>query len=326
MSHILVTGGAGYIGSHVLAQLGERGEQVIVLDDLSTGHAKAVLYGELIVGDVGDANLLDQIFAQHAIDAVLHFAGKTVVSDSLRLPLDYYDSNTRKSWALFDACHRAGVGHVVLSSTAAVYGEVAGGIADEQTPTMPINPYGRSKLASEWMLADLALASAIRHVSLRYFNVAGCDPRGRIGQDTPQATQLIRVACEHAAGLRTHIEIFGDDYPTPDGSCVRDFIHVHDLASAHLAALDHLRAGGESLIANCGYGHGRSVLEIVRAVERISGTPLRVRMAGRRMGDGAAVISNPALIQRRLGWRPAYDDLDQIIDSTLRRERQRQRA
>jgi UDP-glucose 4-epimerase len=320
---ILITGGAGYIGSHVVAQLGERGEDIVVLDNLSTGHRDAVLFGTLVVGDVGDAALLDRILAEHRIETVMHFAAKIVVPESVAHPLDYYDNNTARARILLDACRRAGVSHFVFSSTAAVYGDPVGGIADESTPPAPINPYGRSKLMTEWMLRDLAAVSAMRYVVLRYFNVAGCDLLGRIGQDTPNATHLIKVACQHAVGARPYLEVFGTDYPTPDGTCVRDYIHVEDLASAHLAALDHLRAGGESLTANCGYGHGFSVREVIDVLQRVHGSEIVVREAPRRPGDMAMIVADPSLARRRFHWTPARDDLELIISSALAWERKR---
>jgi len=320
---ILVTGGAGYIGSHVVCQLGERGERLVVLDNLSTGNADALLYGELVVGDVGDAELLDAIFREHRIEAVMHFAAKIVVPDSVAHPLDYYDNNTCRSRVLLEACRRARVPHFVFSSTAAVYGDPPGGVADENTPPAPQNPYGRSKLMTEWMLGDLARVTPLRYVVLRYFNVAGCDLKGRIGQDTPNATHLIKVACQHALGARPYLEVFGTDYSTPDGTCVRDYIHVDDLAAAHLAALDHLRAGGESLTVNCGYGHGYSVREVINVLRRLHEGQLEVRDAPRREGDMPMIIADAGLARRRLGWKPRHDDLPLIVSSALAWERKR---
>jgi UDP-glucose 4-epimerase len=320
---LLVTGGAGYIGSHVVAQLGARGERIVVLDNLSTGHSRAVLHGRLVVGDVGDKRILRALFREYRVETVLHFAARIVVPESVARPIEYYDCNTARACTLLAECHRAGVEQFIFSSTAAVYGDLAGGQASESSLTEPANPYGRSKLMTEWMLGDLSAASRMRHVILRYFNVAGCDSLGRIGQDTPEATHLIKVACQHAVGLRSQLEIFGTDYPTPDGTCVRDYIHVEDLAAAHLNALDYLRAGNDSLTANCGYGHGFSVREVITALGRIHGRSLKIRESGRRAGDLASIVANSDLIRERLGWRPSQDDLDQILTSALAWESQR---
>lgn len=320
---VLVTGGAGYIGSHVVAHLGARGERIVVLDNLSTGHSRAVLYGRLVVGDVGDQRLLRALFREYRIETVLHFAARIVVPESVAMPLEYYDCNTAKARTLLAECSRAGVDQFIFSSTAAVYGDLDGGQAREDSATEPANPYGRSKLMTEWMLGDLAAASSMRHVILRYFNVAGCDDLGRIGQDTPEATHLIKVACQHAVGLRPDLEIFGTDYPTPDGTCVRDYIHVDDLAAAHLDALDYLRAGNDSLTANCGYGHGYSVREVIEALRRVHGEALNVRETGRRAGDPPSIVANSDLIRERLGWQPSHDNLDLILESALAWERQR---
>src|SRR5689334_14496886 len=264
---ILVTGGAGYIGSHVVRQLGEAGEQIVVLDDLSTGFRQAVLYGELVVGNTGDSKLLDDLFAAHDVDTVMHFAAHTVVPESVADPLKYYRNNTCASRTLLERSLKAGVRHFVFSSTAAVYGIPSDGEASEDTQTAPINPYGTSKLMSEWMLRDVAAASALRYVALRYFNVAGSDTSGRIGQATPSATLLVKVACEAAVGKRPGVAVYGSDYPTPDGTGVRDYLHVEDLAAAHLDALAYLRNGGRSSTLNVGYGHGYSVREVLAAVE-----------------------------------------------------------
>jgi UDP-glucose 4-epimerase len=282
---ILVTGGAGYIGSHVVRQLGEAGEKIVVLDDLSTGFKQAVLYGELVIGNTGDAAVLERIFGEHEIDTVMHFAAHTVVPESVANPLKYYRNNTCASRTLLEHSLRAGVKHVVFSSTAAVYGIPSEGEAAEDTPTSPINAYGLSKLMTEWMLRDVAAVNPLRYVALRYFNVAGSDPGGRIGQSTPKATLLTKVACEVAVGKRDHVSIYGTDYPTPDGTGVRDYIHVEDLADAHLKALDYLRRGGESTTLNCGYGRGYSVRELITTVEKIDGHTLPKREEPRRAGD-----------------------------------------
>jgi UDP-glucose 4-epimerase len=320
---LLVTGGAGYIGSHVVAQLGARGERIVVLDNLSTGHSQAVLHGRLVVGDIGNQRLLRALFREYRFETVLHFAARIVVPESVARPLEYYDSNTARARVLLEACRIAGVRHFVFSSTAAVYGDPPGGIADEQTAPAPINPYGRSKLMTEWMLSDLAAVSDLRYVALRYFNVAGCDAAGRIGQDSPDATHLIKVACQHAVGLRPDLAVFGSDYDTPDGTCVRDYIHVEDLAEAHVAALAYLRNAGPSLTANCGYGHGYSVREVIDALGRIHGHRLNVRESGRRAGDLASIVANSDLIRERLGWSPSRDNLDLILTSALAWEKQR---
>ncbi len=318
---ILVTGGAGYIGSHVVRQLGETGEQVITLDNLSTGFADAVLHGELVNGDTGDAALLDRLFDAHSIDTVMHFAAHTIVPESVADPLKYYRNNTANSRTLLERALAHGVRHVVFSSTAAVYGIPPDGVAAEDSPTAPINPYGTSKLMTEWMLRDVAAASALRYVALRYFNVAGCDPGGRIGQSTEKATLLTKVACEAAVGRRPHVSIFGTDYPTPDGTGVRDYIHVEDLARAHLAALGYLRGGGASTTLNCGYGHGYSVREVLAAVERAHGAPLNVREEARRAGDPPTLVARADRVREVLDWTPTYDDLDAIVTSSLNWER-----
>ncbi len=318
---LLITGGAGYIGSHVVAQLGERGERIVVLDNLSTGHSRAVLHGRLVVGDVGDARLLKLLFREYEFEAVLHFAARIVVPESVARPLEYYDSNTARARTLLAACLDNGVKYFIFSSTAAVYGDPPGRLASEDTPCAPINPYGRSKLMTEWMLQDAGNASAMRYVILRYFNVAGCDSAGRIGQDTPDATHLIKVACQHATGQRPHLNLYGTDYATPDGTCIRDYIHVEDLAGAHLQALSYLRGNNESLVANCGYGHGYSVREVLDTVQRISGQLLDVRESERRPGDMAMVVADNSRIRSRLEWEPTRDDINLIVRSALNWER-----
>jgi len=320
-SPILVTGGAGYIGSHVVRQLGEAGERVITLDNLSTGFRDSVLHGELVVGEVGDQALVGRLLSEHGIRTVVHFAAKTIVPESVADPLRYYGNNTCETRALLAACQTGGVENVVFSSTAAVYGMPEEGLARETTPTRPINPYGTSKLMSEWMLRDLAAASALRYVALRYFNVAGADPENRLGQSTAKATLLTKVACEVAVGKREHVSIFGTDYDTPDGTGVRDYIHVEDLATAHLRALDYLRDGGESTVFNCGYGHGYSVREVIDAVGRANGAPLAVKEAPRRAGDPPMLVADATRIRSALGWSPAWDDLDAIARHALAWER-----
>ncbi|MGH8249901.1 MAG: UDP-glucose 4-epimerase GalE [Steroidobacteraceae bacterium] len=317
MSTILVTGGAGYIGSHVARQLAERGERLVTLDNLSTGYRSAVLHGEFVEGDTGDAALVAGILAEHDVDTVLHFAAHISVPESVEKPLKYYRNNTANTRTLLDCCVAAGVGRFVFSSTAAVYGIPAEGIAREDTPTEPINPYGRSKLMSEAMLADVAAVTPLHYVALRYFNVAGADPGGRIGQCTPEATHLIKVACEHLVGKRKQVAIFGTDYETKDGTCVRDYIHIEDLAAAHLQALDHLRAGGASATLNCGYGKGYSVREVLDEVARVSGKILSIVEAPRRAGDPPQLIAAAGRIREMLGWAPRHDDLAGIVRSAL---------
>lgn len=318
---ILVTGGAGYIGSHVVLQLRQRGEAVVVLDNLSTGFAQATSDAELVVGDVGDHALVDATLERYDIDTVMHFAAHTVVPESVHDPLKYYGNNTCKTRSLLECCARARVRHFVFSSTAAVFGIPPGGIAEEDTPTAPINPYGSSKLMSEGMLRDVSAATDLRHVILRYFNVAGCDAAGRIGQSTPNATLLVKVACEHAVGKRDKLAIFGTDYDTPDGTGVRDYIHVTDLADAHLRALDHLRQGGDSLTLNCGYGHGYSVREVLDAVARVSGQTLDIIEQPRRAGDPPSLIARSDKLREILRWQPQHDDLDRIVSTALAWER-----
>jgi UDP-glucose 4-epimerase len=324
-SKILVAGGAGYIGSHVVLQLAERGEQVIVLDDLSTGFRQAVGNAELVVGSVGDQALVGKLLRDHAIDTVVHFAANTIVPESVRDPLKYYGNNTCATRSLLEACTMAGVKHFVFSSTAAVYGIPADGLAREESPTAPINPYGTSKLMSEWMLRDVSAASPMRHAILRYFNVAGSDTQGRIGQSTRAATLLVKVACEAAVGKRSHVSVFGTDYPTADGTGIRDYIHVEDLASAHLRAVDYLRDGGASLIANCGYGHGYSVREVLATVQKVAGKPLAIREEPRREGDPPQLIARAERVRQVLRWTPKLDDLEQIVRTSLEWEKRLQR-
>jgi UDP-glucose 4-epimerase len=318
---ILVTGGAGYIGSHVVRQLGESGEQVVVLDNLSTGFSDAVLHGELIVGDTGDKELVSRILKDHNVESVMHFAAHTIVPESVSDPLKYYGNNTCSSRNLLQCCAETGVKHFIFSSTAATYGIPDEMPATEDTPTSPINPYGLSKLMTEWMLRDLSAASDVRHIALRYFNVAGSDPAGRIGQSTKKATLLIKVACEHAVGKRDKVCIFGTDYPTADGTGIRDYIHVEDLASAHLSALRYLRNGGQSQTLNCGYGHGYSVREVLESVARVAGHALNIAEEPRRAGDPPSLVAGVEKIHQVLDWKPQHDDLDFIVQSSLNWEK-----
>ena len=319
---VLVTGGAGYIGSHTVLELLDAGEKPVVLDDLSTGFRWAVPEGvPLIVGDDGDAALISRTIGERGVDAIIHFAAKIVVPDSVADPLGYYLNNTAKARTLIATAIESGVKQLIFSSTAAVYGDPDHLPVTEDEPLKPMSPYGRSKLMVEWMLEDTARAHDFAYVALRYFNVAGADPKGRSGQSTPNATHLIKVAAQAALGKRSKMQVFGTDYPTPDGSCVRDYIQVTDLARAHLDALAHLRRGGASLVANCGYGHGFSVLEVIEAVKRISGVDFPVEFGPRRPGDPAAIVAANARARDILGWTPRHDDLDEIVRQALDWER-----
>jgi UDP-glucose 4-epimerase len=318
---VLVTGGAGYIGSHMVLELLDAGEEVVVLDNLSTGFRWAVPQeATLVVGDVGDPTLVSHVIDEHGVDSILHFAAKIVVPESVTDPLAYYFNNTVKTRALIETAVAKGVKNFVFSSTAAVYGNAEAPLLTEDMPLAPINPYGRSKLMSEWMLQDAYTAHGLRYAILRYFNVAGADPKGRSGQSTPQATHLIKVASQVALGQRPYLDVFGTDYETSDGTCVRDYIQVNDLARAHLVALEHLRNRGDSAIMNCGYGHGASVLEVVDIVKKVSGVDFEVRLSPRRAGDPAQLVAKVNRI-RSLGWEPQHDDLEEIVDQALRWER-----
>lgn len=321
MTKLLITGGAGYIGSHVLKQLIAAGHEVLVYDNLSTGHKHALLGAPLIVGDLANRTLLAEVLAQGDFAAVLHFAAHIVVPESVSNPLKYYGNNTRNTLQLLELCHDFGIERFIFSSTAAVYGIPETGQVHELSPLLPINPYGASKMMSERMLMDLSSASALRHVILRYFNVAGADLQGEIGQETPEATHLIKVACQAAIGLRPDMRVFGNDYATPDGTCIRDYIHIDDLARAHVAALNYLLDGGGSQIFNCGYGHGSSVTEVVRTVKHLSGVDFPVEMAERRAGDPPMLIAANEKIRRVLGWQPQNDDIEVIVSSALRWEK-----
>lgn len=315
---VLVTGGAGYIGSHMALSLLERNEEVVVLDNLSTGLRDLVPDGaRWIRANVNDKRLVRKVLNDHDIDTVFHFAGSAVVPDSVEYPLRYYANNTANSRDLIEACIEVGVNHFVFSSTAAVYGASGAGAIDETSPPAPTNPYGRSKLMTEWMLADAASASDLRYVALRYFNVAGADPLGRTGQSTPRATHLVKRACQAALGHIPQLTIFGVDYETPDGTGVRDYIHVSDLVEAHSLALDYLRAGGECSVFNCGYGRGFSVREVISAVERVSGQRLRIAECPRRPGDPPSVVADSRRLKALFGWTPRYDALEQIVEHAL---------
>jgi UDP-glucose 4-epimerase len=319
---VLVTGGAGYIGGHMTLGLMDAGETVVVLDNLSTGFAWAVPDGaKLVVGDTGDADLVARLIAEHEVDAVAHFAAKIVVPESVTDPLDYYLNNTSNARTLIETAIKGGVKSFIFSSTAAVYGETWSELVSEDAPQAPISPYGRSKLMVEWMLEDASRAYDFRYVALRYFNVAGADPAGRLGQSTPKATHLIKRGVQTALGIYPSLEIFGQDYPTRDGTCVRDYIQVTDLIDAHLAALAYLRGGGASLVCNCGYGHGQTVKEVVEVVKRVSGADFRVIMSPRRPGDPAALVARADRAKSALGWRPARDNLDEIVRQALDWER-----
>lgn len=316
---VLVTGGAGYIGSHMVWRLLDAGEDVVVMDRLSTGFRWAVPpAARFYLGDIADEALLQKIFAENDIDAIIHFAGSAVVPMSIEDPLAYYENNTGKTRILMSAAVRAGIRHFVFSSTAAVYGpQPTDKPVAEGAPLLPESPYGQSKLMSELMLRDAAAAYDFRYVALRYFNVAGADPKGRAGQSTEGATHLIKVACEAALGHRHQVDIYGTDYPTHDGTGVRDYIHVSDLADAHLMALRHLRSGGRPLVANCGYGLGYSVLDVLNMVMRVHGRAFRIHMAPRRPGDTASVVADATLAHRELGWAPKYNCLETIVRSSL---------
>jgi len=316
---VLVTGGAGYIGSHMVWELRDSGESVVVIDRLSTGFDWAVApEANLVVGDIGDRALVESVIREHTVDAIIHFAGSIIVPESVSDPLSYYENNTCKSRLLIEAAVRAKVPHFIFSSTAAVYGSAGLEPVREDARLAPESPYGLSKLMTEWMLRDTAAAYPdFRYTALRYFNVAGADPKGRTGQSTKGATHLIKVACEAALGKRAGIEIFGSDYPTPDGTCVRDYIHVSDLAAAHRLALARLRSGGGNLVANCGYGHGYSVLQVLDSVRSVHGKDFNITTAGRRAGDPPSIVANSDLARHELGWTPARDDLDQIVNDAL---------
>ncbi len=315
---VLVTGAAGYIGSHMVNELLDAGKAVVALDNLATGFRWAVpAKGNLIVGDVGDGKLVAEIIAKHRVEAIIHFAASVVVPDSVADPLGYYRNNTVNARTLIEAAVKGGVKHFIFSSTAAVYGNTGDTPVAEDAPKAPLSPYGSSKLMTEIILRDVSAAHGLRHAILRYFNVAGADPAMRTGQSTARATHLIKTAVRTALGLNPTFSVFGTDYPTPDGTCVRDYIHVSDLARAHLDTLIHLRKGGESVTLNCGYGHGFSVLEVVDTVKRVSGVDFRVEMGPRRPGDPARIVADCSRIRRTLPWKPRFEDLETIVSHAL---------
>jgi UDP-glucose 4-epimerase len=315
---VLVTGGAGYIGSHMVHALAEAGESVVVIDNLSTGFSAFLPEGvPLFIGDAGDENLVEGVIKQHGIESIIHFAGSVVVPDSMRDPLAYYRNNTMTTRSLLNVAVKCGVNRFIFSSTAAVYGNPDQVPVPEHAPTRPLSPYGSSKLMTEIMLHDVATAHGMNYVVLRYFNVAGADPKGRVGLATVGATHLLKIAVEAATGQRAKIDVFGTDYPTPDGSCIRDFIHVSDLAQAHRAALTYLRAGGRSITLNCGYGRGYSVLETIETVRRVSMRNFAVQYAPRRPGDIMTMVADTSRIRSTLDWTPQYDDLATIATHAL---------
>ena len=320
---VLVTGGAGYIGSHMVLALAEAGESVVVVDNLSTGFANMLPDGmPLVVGDAGDEALIEAVIAQHRVETIIHFAGSVVVPDSMSDPLGYYRNNTMTTRSLLNAAVKCGISRFIFSSTAAVYGNPDQMPVPEHAPTRPLSPYGSSKLMTEIMLHDVASAHDMSYAVLRYFNVAGADPQGRIGLATIGATHLLKIAMEAATGQRAKVDVFGTDYPTPDGSCIRDFIHVSDLAQAHRAALAHLRNGGPSVTLNCGYGRGYSVLETIEAVRRVSGRNFAVQYAPRRPGDIMTMVADTSRLRATLKWTPQYDDLETIAQHALAWEEQ----
>lgn len=318
---ILVTGGCGYIGSHVVRQLTESGRKVVVYDNLSTGFRNALIHGEeFMEGELVDREALDDLFLKYRFTTVLHFAASIIAPESVSKPLKYYRNNTRNTLGLFETCVKFGVKRLIFSSTAAVYGFPEGGVASEESILAPINPYGTSKLMSEWMLRDVSAAHGMRYAALRYFNVAGADPLARMGQRTPEATHLIKVACQAALGMRESVSIYGTDYPTPDGTGIRDYIHIEDLASAHLFALDYLEKGGESTAMNVGYGRGSSVRDVLDVVKKVSGVDFTVLEALRRPGDPASLVARAEKIGLMTGWKPRFDDLGTIVADAWRWE------
>ncbi len=321
-SPVLVTGGAGYIGSHVLLALQDTGIDAVVIDDLSRGRRELVPDGiQLVVGNAGDRELVGRLLRESGARSVIHLAGDIVVPESVAKPLQYYRNNVETSRNLIEACVSEGVLSFVFSSTAAVYGSADGETVSETAPLRPESPYARSKLMVEWILEDVSNVSDLRYAALRYFNVAGADPAGRTGLVAENATHLIKVACEVAVGRRDRLTIFGDDYETADGTCRRDFIHVSDLASAHVAVLSHLRAARQNVTLNCGYGRPSSVLDVIRAVEQVTGNPLPTEVGPRRPGDPVSVVADSSLLRKLTDWSPAHDSLEEIISTALAWER-----
>lgn len=321
---LLVTGGAGYIGSHMVKTLGEKGYDIVVYDNLSTGHSDSVLYGRLVTADLADIDTLDNLFKAERFDAVIHFAAHVVVEESVRNPIKYYRNNFANALNLIQTCIKYNVNKFIFSSTAAVYGMPIKVPVTEDTPLLPINPYGASKVMVEQALKDVSHTSDLRYVSLRYFNVAGADQLSRIGQKYRDATHLITVSLRTALGLREQLNIFGTDYDTPDGTCIRDYIYVDDLIDAHVLSLDYLSSGNKSRVFNCGYGHGYSVREVVDKVKKETGIDFKVRETGRREGDPPTLIADPSRIKKEIGWKPSHDDLEYIIKTAWEWEKKLQ--
>ncbi len=321
---VLVTGGAGYIGSHAILALREAGYPVVVIDNLSTGERRLVPKDvPLVVGNIADQELVSAVISEHKCKAAMHFAGSIIVPESIIDPLKYYANNTATSRDLIACCVREGIEAFIFSSTATVYGNPKCVPLPETAETLPVNPYGTSKLMTEWMLRDVSAATGMHHAILRYFNVAGADPAGRSGQSGPDSSHLIRVACELIVGKRSKMSVFGTDYTTPDGTCIRDYVHVSDLAEAHVLALEHLLRHGENVILNCGYGHGFSVWQVIDVVRKLVGRELAIHMSARRAGDAEILVSDSRKIRETLGWKPRFDDLETIVNTALDWERKR---
>ena len=321
---VLVTGGAGYIGSHAILALREADYPVVVIDNLSTGERRLVPKDvPLVVGNIADQELVSAVISEHKCKAAMHFAGSIIVPESIIDPLKYYANNTATSRDLIACCVREGIEAFIFSSTATVYGNPQCVPLPETAETLPVNPYGTSKLMTEWMLRDVSAATGMHHAILRYFNVAGADPAGRSGQSGPDSSHLIRVACELIVGKRSKMSVFGTDYTTPDSTCIRDYVHVSDLAEAHVLALEHLLRNGENVILNCGYGHGFSVWQVIDVVRKLVGHELAIHMSARRAGDAEILVSDSRKIRETLGWKPRFDDLETIVNTALDWERKR---